>query len=173
MTPLLVSVRQAEASDWPVLVRLWQLFQHDLSASRGLLPDRDGAFSTTKLEPYRTDPRRQAWLFRHGDDLAGFALTRPWERGGTSMYAFFVLRALRRTGVGRVAAGELLRLLPGEWGIAFQDDNVGARPFWELVARDAVGERWREESDPALDGRSPDVWLRLDTGSGEPAVRPR
>lgn len=59
MTPPLVSVRRAEASDWPGLDRLWQLFQHDLSAWRGHLPDRDGAVSTTRLEPYRTP---DVWL---------------------------------------------------------------------------------------------------------------
>jgi predicted acetyltransferase len=101
-------------------------------------------------------------MIRTHEHLAGFALTRPWEKGGTSMYAFFVVRALRRNGVGRVAARALLHRIPGEWGIAFQDANAGAREFWEQVARDVVGERFRvDEPEPGHD--PPDVWIRLDS----------
>lgn len=50
------------------------------------------------------------------------------------MYAFFIVRGLRRLGVGLQAARELLRLIPGAWGIAFQDENVDAQPFWERAA---------------------------------------
>jgi hypothetical protein len=45
------------------------------------------------------------------------------------MYAFFVVRGLRRHGVGLKAARELLWLIPGVWGIAFQDVNADARPL--------------------------------------------
>jgi hypothetical protein len=83
------------------------------------------------------------------------------------MYAFFVVRALRRTGVGLEAARQLLALLPGEWGIAFQDENPGARPFWERVAREVAGDGWRLEPGAGPPGPSADVWLRLDTGSGD------
>jgi predicted acetyltransferase len=78
------------------------------------------------------------------------------------MCAFFVVRALRRHGVGRVAARELLHRVPGEWGIAFQDANPGARAFWEQVAVDVVGDRWRVE-EPDTDQDPPDVWIRLDS----------
>ena len=42
------------------------------------------------------------------------------------MYAFFIVRGLRRHGVGLQAARELLRLIPGVWGIAFQNENACA-----------------------------------------------
>ena len=48
------------------------------------------------------------------------------------MYAFFIVRGFRRHGVGLQAARELLRLIPGVWGIAFQDENAGAQPFWDV-----------------------------------------
>jgi len=79
------------------------------------------------------------------------------------MYAFFVVRALRRKSIGRQAAQQLLRLIPGQWGIAFQDDNQGARPFWELVASKTVGNRRRLDAETAPEGQPVDIWLRFDT----------
>ena len=119
--------------------------------------------SFDRLDLFRAEPGRQAWLIRYGLTLAGFALTRPLEPGGTSMYAFFIVRGLRRHGVGLQAARELLRLIPGVWGIAFQDENAGAQPFWERVATDVVGDRWHLEKVAVPEGHTPDIWLRLDT----------
>ena len=158
-----VSVDPAVESDWPSVERLGQLYLHDLSSSRGYVPDERGVFEFRTLALFRTDPGRQAWVIRAHEQLAGFALTRPWEKGGTSMYAFFVVRALRRLGVGRMAARALLHRVPGEWGIAFQDANAGARAFWEQVARDVVGERFRVEEPENGQGLPPDVWIRLDS----------
>ena len=81
------------------------------------------------------------------------------------MYASFIVRGLRRHGVGLQSARELLRLIPGVWGIAFQDENADAQPFWERVATDTVGDRWHLEKGTGPEGRPPDIWLRLDTCS--------
>jgi hypothetical protein len=48
-------------------------------------------------------------------------------------------------------------------GIAFQDENADAQPFWERVATDAVGDRWHLEKGAGPEGGPPDIWLRLDT----------
>ena len=127
-----VTVCPATAEEWPVVERLAQLERHDLSQFRGYVPRADGTYAFDTLDLFRTEPGRQAWLIRYGLTLAGFALTRPLESGGTSMYAFFIVRGLRRHGVGLQAARELLRLIPGVWGIAFQDENAGAQPFWDV-----------------------------------------
>ena len=54
---------------------------------------------------------------------------------------------------------------PGVWGISFQDENADAQPFWERVATDAVGDRWHLEKGAGPEGRTPDIWLSLDTRS--------
>lgn len=69
------------------------------------------------------------------------------------MHAFFFGRGLRRHGVGFHAARELLRIIPGVWGITFQDANAGAQPFWERAATDAVGDRWHLEKAMELKDR--------------------
>ena len=160
-----VTVCPATAEEWPVVERLAQLERHDLSQFRGYVPRADGTYAFDRLDLFRAEPGRQAWLIRYGLTLAGFALTRPLETGGTSMYAFFIVRGLRRDGVGLQAARELLRLIPGVWGIAFQDENAGAQPFWERVATDAVGDRWHLEKRAGPEGHTPDIWLRVNTRS--------
>lgn len=166
MSEAAVAVALAVESDWPAIERLGQLYLHDLSPARGHLPDKNGVYPFPTLSLFRTDPDRQAWTIRYAERLAGFALTRSWERGGTSMYAFFVVRALRRQGVGRLAALDLLHRVPGRWGIAFQDNNTGARAFWEQIAGDAVEDRWHlQEQDATEDDPWPDIWLILDTAS--------
>jgi predicted acetyltransferase len=128
----------ATAEDWPIIERFAQLERHDLSEFRGYTPGPDGTYAFDTLDLFRTEPGRRAWLMRYGHTLAGFALTRPLESGGTSMYAFFVVRGLQTHPVAAQAARELLQLLPGVSGIGFQDANAGAQPFWERVATDAV-----------------------------------
>ena len=81
------------------------------------------------------------------------------------MYTFFIVCGLRRQGVGLQGARKLLRLIPGVWGIAFQDENADAQPFWERVATDAVGDRWHLEMGTGPEARPCDIWLRLDTCS--------
>lgn len=145
-----------------MIERLAQLERHDLSEFRGYTPDADGVFAFDALPSFFGEPDRRAYLIRSGPTLAGFTLTRGLADGATSIFAFFVVRALRRRGVGHRAALELLRLRPGPWGIAFQEENPGAARFWRRVATACVGSAWREERRPGAGG-TPDVWIRLDT----------
>jgi predicted acetyltransferase len=65
-------------------------------------------------------------------------MTAPAADGGTTISDFFVVRALRRTGVGREAARQAIAMFPGRWGIGFQSYNPGAQRFWSQVASDAA-----------------------------------
>lgn len=51
-------------------------------------------------------------------------LARPRPEGAASIFAFFVVRALRTRGVGRQAALQPLRSGPGAWAITFQEVNA-------------------------------------------------
>ncbi|WP_055588051.1 GNAT family N-acetyltransferase [Peterkaempfera griseoplana] len=169
-----VTVREAGPEQRPVIERLVQLYRHDMSEFLGHLPGDDGLFTFRQLPLFFSEPDRRALLIHHGPTLAGFALTRPLPDGATSISAFFVVRALRRHGVGLRAALELLRSRPGPWAIAFQQANAGAGRFWRQVAGAAVGTAWSEEQrpvpPPAPPGLPPDVWILLDTGpSASPA----
>ncbi|MET8684711.1 GNAT family N-acetyltransferase [Streptomyces sp. NPDC004732] len=151
----------------PVVERLAQLYRHDMSEFLGHLPAADGTYAFSKLPLFFDEPGRTALLIQHGSAPVGFVLTRPMPEGATSISAFFVVRALRRRGVGHQAALQLLRSRPGAWGIAFQPANAGAARFWRGVATAAVGSDWREESRP-VPAQAPvdapdDQWILLNT----------
>jgi predicted acetyltransferase len=160
-----VVVREVGEEQRLVVERLGQLERHDLSEFRGTTPGPDGLFRSDRLPSFFTEPDRHVYLIHHGPTLAGFILTRLLPDGSTSIGAFFVVRALRRAGVGQLAALELLRIRPGRWSIAFQENNARAARFWRRVATAAVGPDWQEELRPVPDKPdiAPDTWLLLDT----------
>jgi len=146
----------------PILERLWQLYRHDLSGFRGMLPDEAGMFHARSLLPFLDrDGERGAHLFRT-DGPVGFALVARAVSGPRLMSEFFVVRGARRRGLGRAAAAELFALYPGLWEIPFQEENAAAARFWRRVAAE-VGESVSEERRP-VPGKPhipPDVWLIL------------
>ena len=147
-----------------VLANLGQLYRHDLSGPYGHLPNADGTFNNRRLDQFlaEADPRVRAWLITAADGLGGFVMTAPHE-DGTSIHDFFVVRALRRTGVGREAARQVIAMFPGRWSIAFQAYNPGVQRFWSQVATDAVGDRWQTHDAPPPPNRPPDTWITFQT----------
>lgn len=149
----------------PVVERLWQLYRHDLSEFRGLLPDGEGLFSEQRLSPYLTEEDKRAYLLCVASSPVGFALVRRVQDGTIVLGEFLVVRAARRQRLGHDAAVRLLALYPGRWEIAFQEENPAAAQFWRRVAAAAVGDAWREDrrSVPGKPEVPPDVWITLDS----------
>jgi predicted acetyltransferase len=155
---LISTPRQRHAAE-----RLWQLYRHDLSEFRGTMPDEDGLFKTDRFLSFFGDPDRRGYLIYSGEALAGFTLVRGLSEEPRMIGEFFVIRAVRRQGVGYEAAGELLRLHPGRWEIAFQEENLKAARFWRRFAADMAGSGVLEELRP-VPGKpavTPDTWLLL------------
>ncbi|MFD2082449.1 GNAT family N-acetyltransferase [Actinopolymorpha cephalotaxi] len=163
MTDTTTSLHRMTDADRPLIDRLWQLYAHDLSEFRGTMPDAAGLFKWTRVPDYFDDPDRCGYLVLHGSAPAGFALVRGLKDDSRLMGEFFVVRAVRRRGVGHDVALELLRLHPGRWEIPFQEENPGAARFWRRIATEVAGDRWTEERRP-VPGKPqipPDVWLSL------------
>lgn len=160
-----VALTEAGRSDRAVLGHLGQLYRHDLSEAFGLLPNADGTFDDRMLDRFRTgeDPRHRAWLITAAGRVGGFVMVAPAPGGGMSIAGFFVVRALRRTGVGREAAVLAVGLFPGRWNIGFQRYNPGAEEFWSRVATDVAGDKWEINDGPAPEARPPDTFITLYT----------
>jgi predicted acetyltransferase len=145
---------------------LWQLYQHDLSEYRGRMPDASGRFDLGRLPTFfADDPDRCAYVFLLNRQPVGFGMIRGLAGARAVVAEFFLVRAIRRQGVGGQAALQLLRSSPSPyWGIPFQEQNVAAARFWRKVATAAVGERWREEVRIVKGSAhsDPDTWLLLD-----------
>ncbi len=171
-----VDLVRATRSDRAVLSNLGQLYRHDLSEGMGLLPNADGTFNNRRLDAFfvADDPSARGWLIRVAGQTAGFVLTHADDAGGHTggqvLGDFFVVRALRRTGVGMTAAVAVMRARPGRWTVGFQDYNRGARAFWTRVATAVAGENWSLEHRP-VPGKPelpPDSWLTIvDVSAGD------
>jgi predicted acetyltransferase len=149
-----------------VAERLWQLYSHDLSEFRGYLPDSSGLYKNARLLSFFGDPDRCGYLTYSDQTLVGFALIRGLAGEIRVMGEFFVVRAVRRQGVGHDAAVNVMSLHPGRWAIPFQEENPGAARFWRLVgaelSSDCQEERRPVPGKPAV---PPDVWLLLTTSA--------
>ena len=167
-----VALVAVDRSHRAVLGNLGQLYRHDLSEAYGHLPNDDGTFNDRQMDRFLAgvDPEHRAWLITAAGRTAGFAMTIPAPDGGTSIAGFFVVRALRRTGVGREAAAQVIAMFPGRWSIAFQRYNPGVEKFWSLVATEAVGNQWDMRDGPVPENRPPDTWITFTT---PPAGAPR
>jgi predicted acetyltransferase len=160
-----VVIEEVTRSDRAVLTNLGQLYRHDLSEGMRLLPNPDGTFNNRRLDAFflADDPDLRAWIIRAGGALAGFVMTRAESDGTRVLSDFFVVRALRRSGVGRKAAMATFTAYPGPWVVAFQDYNPGAREFWESVAAEVAGDSWLSEHRP-VPGKPelpPDTWMSM------------
>ena len=158
-----VGLRPLTDDDTPLIDRLWQLYVHDLSESRGSLPNAEGMFKLGHLQWFRDQPTDwPGFLVTYDGAPAGFAFVGvKWAGGKRTIGEFFVVRAVRRRGVGEHVARTLIERYPGRWEIAFQDSNRGAPQFWQRVVSDIVGDAWRDEWRP-VSGKpevAPDHWL--------------
>ncbi|GAA2657009.1 GNAT family N-acetyltransferase [Paractinoplanes durhamensis] len=165
-----VALIEVDRSHRAVLGNLGQLYRHDLSEAYGHLPNDDGSFNDRQLDRFLAgvDPQHRAWLITAAGRTAGFVMTISAAGGGTSIAGFFVVRALRRTGVGREAAVQAIATAPGRWAIAFQRYNPGVEKFWCGVATAVAGDRWEMRDGPRPETRPPDTWVTFRTSPGVP-----
>lgn len=170
-----LSVRLAAEADRRTLERLWLLFRHDMSEWGGTLPNPDGTFRSERLESALTDPGWAAYLFQRpvgGEQRpVGFAFVRGLDGPTRVLNSFFVVRGVRRGGVGLGAVAEVLARHPGAWEVAFQDANAPAVRFWHRVAGQVAGEACTEERRP-VPGKPevpPDVWISFEVAA-DPTV---
>ncbi|MET8282738.1 GNAT family N-acetyltransferase [Micromonospora sp. NPDC005174] len=159
-----VTLRSIQPDDQPVVERLWQLYRHDLSEFRDSLPDDTGLFTPGRLSTYLNDPNSSGYLICQGRRPVGFAFVSGVEIQPLRVAEFFVVRAVRRSGVGRLAARHLFTAHPGAWEIPFQEENPGAARFWRRLAVEVcpTGHREERRAVPGKPHIPADTWLLLD-----------
>lgn len=148
------SIRPVLDDQWEVVAWLWQLFRHDLATIVDGLPYADGRYQARELArfPSAKGVGYLAWRPhpKTGEDAPiGFAVVDGVDGERRSLLGFWVAPAVRREGVGRALAIDVLARHEGPWSIAFQHENVGAGVFWRAVADAAFGPgRWTEAERP-------------------------
>lgn len=159
-----VAIRRVSGPDRLVVDRLFQLFQHDLSEFRGTLPDGSGRFKDGWVDHAFNDPAWAGYLLTVDGSPVGFSFVRALDEESRVLNSFFVVRGMRRRGIGLAAVLDVLGQHPGKWQVAFQDANAGAVTFWRRVATAAAGTQWSQERRgvPKRPGSPPDVWISFE-----------
>lgn len=150
-----VTLERFGADEADVLDRLMALYVYDLAELPGVKLGDDARFLPPEGARWVADPGVDAWKIRVGGALGGFALAAPADEGWF-LDDFFVLRTLRRGGVGAMAADAVFAARPGPWSWSVRAENGGAMAFWRRARpRARAGEavagrdghlrvRWRE-----------------------------
>jgi predicted acetyltransferase len=159
-------LQRLSADDQLLVENLWQCYQHDLSEFRGSLPGPDGRYKNTRVTTYLSSAERSTHLIEVDGSPAGFVMIRENDETSRVLGEFFVVRPLRRKGLGRTVATDMISSHPGRWEIAFQEANQRAARFWTDIASRLVGSAWTVTPRPVPEKPHlpPDLWLTFDTG---------
>jgi len=152
-----VGLVRAARSDESTLKNLLHLYIHDFSEFLGMKPSEEGWFSYPALPLYWSESGRAAFLIRSEGSLVGFALVSQGSMvsGDSTVFdlaEFFVVRGVRRRGVGRAAAHDLFRSFPGKWEVRVAAFNVPAMKFWRNVIEQYAGGLFQIEEWTRDDG---------------------
>ncbi|GGA25338.1 GNAT family N-acetyltransferase [Paenibacillus physcomitrellae] len=134
-----------------VLQNLMQFYFYDFTAYLDIQVEESGKFQPYPgLEKYYNgaDGQYEAFLFRYGEHLTGFALVdHPLSHpdGEHYMAEFFVLKRFRRQGIGRSAAWALFDRYPGRWFISQLQANTRAQSFWRSTVSAYTSGQYREK----------------------------
>lgn len=158
-----VILRTVTPRDRATLDRLWLMFRHDLSEFRRVLPAPDGTFRQDRLDAAFTDPDWLAYMIETEGRPVGLALVRGLVSPPRVISGFFVVRGVRRQGVGLLAVRELVAAHAGPIEVAFQSENAAAARFWRRAATEIVSDGWSEErrSVPGRPDLPPDSWITM------------
>ena len=130
-----VALIRATPADQQRLENLTELYVHDFSEIMGLTPGEDGRYGYP-LAPFWVEAGRFPFLIRSAGQLAGFALISKGSEvsGDPTVFdvtEFFVVRGVRRHGVGLAAALRVFASFAGTWEVRVMERNTGALVFWE------------------------------------------
>ncbi len=141
-----VALEPAGRQTLPLVANLLSLYMHDMSEIFPVRIGADGRFHYDALERYGSGSEtHRAFVIRADAAPAGVALARRGstvveDAGAWDVAEFFVLRGLRRSGVGRRAAFLLWDRLPGSWIVRVSEGNAAGLAFWPaLVAAYTAG----------------------------------
>ncbi len=154
-----VELIRATAEERPILENLLELYIHDFSEFHTVALGADGRFRYPDLGLYWLEPERHPFLARMDGDLAGFALVRKvtsidGNKAVWDMAEFFVVRGMRRRGIGTELAQAVWAQFPGAWQVRVMQSNQRAQLFWA----NAVAKQMGAPIQPVLVEKDGQLW---------------
>ncbi len=152
------TVTPAPAQAQPLIERLYELYLRDVTASNEAT-DAPAGYAAPYLARYWHDPACVPFLLSCETQIVGFALVGTNSRlhttyDGHTCNALFVLRHVRRQGIGAAAAHTLFESFPGAWEISSHAANTPGCTFWRATV------------DRFTHGRYNEVWLQTTAWRG-------
>ena len=141
-----VSVRDARTSpdDKLWIESVYREYLDDLNPGTGIFPrlGEIGHREGDQIAHWFGDPNTFPLVILKGSEPVGFArvlratpAAPPRPRADYRMAEFFVLRARRRLGIGRMAVQLILSRFAGRWEISEYLRNAQAVNFWRQIGR--------------------------------------
>lgn len=127
--------RKAEASDFPALQQMLELYQYELSDIWHQELDAQARYGYD-LRRHQEAKRYFAHVALEGSQYVGFALVAPacvTRVEGSWMEQFFILKRYRKAGAGAELAQHVFLSHPGLWEVGQMPANVAAQAFWRQV----------------------------------------
>jgi predicted acetyltransferase len=164
-----VVVDPATGAQRVTLANLMELYLYEFSDIDGRPIGEDGTYGYATLDAYWSQAGRYPFVIRVDGQLAGFALVMEHrildgQSPGHLIAEFFVMRALRRRGVGAHVAAWLFDRFPGPWWVSEHGGNAPALAFWRSVIGRYTGGAYAEETWDEPDG-TPCVAQRFESPS--------
>ena len=128
-------IRIARPNDFPVMERMLELYQYELSDIWDQDLDQNGQFGYD-LSRHQLAERFFAYVMLVEHHYAGLALVAPaivTQQEGQWMEQFFVMKKYRRGGNGKALAEHVIASHPGKWEIGELPANTAALAFWRSV----------------------------------------
>jgi predicted acetyltransferase len=163
-----ITFRRAAWNDKPVLRRMLELYQYDMTEFWPQDLNEHGEFGHVGVERYLRNPLLAAYFFFVDGKHAGFGLVDPdvsLPGNDFWMGQFFVMKKYRRLGVGQRGAHFIFDQHRGKWEVGQMPLNLPARAFWLRTIGDYTGGRFEEHElhDERWDG-----WLQCFDNSEGP-----
>ena len=131
-----------------ILGNLIELYEYDFSEFENIDVNPLGLYGYSYLDYYWTEKNRFSYFIKVDGKLAGFVMVCGHcyvskDNDTLFMSEFFVMRKYRRSGIGRIAAKEVINLHKGKWELTVHPKNPVAIKFWTAVIKDCVGNNYR------------------------------
>ncbi len=149
-----VEIQPVNIEDRPVLDNLYQFYLYDFSEFLGIPVARYGLFLTGETDGCCTEQWRHPFFIRADGELAGFVIVDRHSEHPNSdqteneIAQFFVMRSLRRKGVGQQAAILTFEQFPGAWVVKQMGENKAAITFWRKLIDQYTGGHFSDAPAP-------------------------
>ena len=131
-----IDITKATVDDKPLLGRLLEFSEHELSPFAQSNVSANGTFGYSYLDLYWKEEGRHAFLVRVDSQIAGFAMVNAHHHtpdAQFSMAEFLIMRRFQRQGIGKAVAFEVFSRFRGIWEIGQLRKHTAAQQFWRNV----------------------------------------